>query len=297
MLPAGGAAGQRCGGAAGWRGARRQEAGVRAGAHAARALCARPRRPSRASRRCLTLAPSAYCGALPPPPPVASSTTSQARTCRVGLDAMPMHLALLPLPHVLAVRAPRVRAEAVDPPKLHLRDDGARLAHRQVAQAGAHATRTERRCSRASVERAALLGRHAATCCGPHAPEPSEAQAAILGGPTEAAQRSTHLADVLVSYLPRVHAEPVHPAVLPLTLELVATRKGVRAAPALQPSLPVALIARPVGVQAHADAMQLAILHAALILALHGPARNSARAATPRRRRKGVAAGPLRIPC
>ena len=141
----------------------------------------------------------------------------------------------------------------------------------------------------------ALHLRQAATCCGPHAPEPSEAQAAILGGPTEAAQRSTHLADVLVSYLPRVHAEPVHPAVLPLTLELVATRKGVRATPALQPSLPVALIARPVGVQAHADAMQLAILHAALILALHGPAlaTNSARAAHPRRS-QGGSCGPPR---
>lgn len=66
---------------------------------------------------------STRCGALPPPP-VASPTTSQVSTCRVSLDAMPMHLALLPLPHVLAVRAPRVRAEAVDPPKLHLRDHG-----------------------------------------------------------------------------------------------------------------------------------------------------------------------------
>jgi hypothetical protein len=75
----------------------------------------------------------------------------------------------------------------------------------------------------------------------------------------------------------------VHPAVLPLALELVATRKGVGAAPALQPSLPVALKARPGGVQAHTDAMQLAILHAALILALHGLDRQNPRPAVARR--------------
>ena len=36
------------------------------------------------------------------------------RTMRIRLDAVAMHPAVLPLPHVLAVRAPRVRAEAVD---------------------------------------------------------------------------------------------------------------------------------------------------------------------------------------
>ena len=105
-----------------------------------------------------------------------------------------------------------------------------------------------------------------------------------------------NLADVLVTNLPCVHAwvrqwpwsrskgrphavahgpsmrtrtETMHPAVLPLALELVATGKAVGAAAALEPILPIALIARAIRVDAHSDTVDLAVLDVPRVLTLH----------------------------
>jgi len=65
-------------------------------------------------------------------------------------------------------------------------------------------------------------------------------------------------------------AQSLHPApVLPLALKLVATGKRMSAAPILEASLPVALIARAVRVDAHPYPMHLSFLDVAIVFALH----------------------------
>ena len=86
-----------------------------------------------------------------------------------------------------------------------------------------------------------------------------------------------HLADVLVANFPRVHAEPMHPPILPLARELVTRGEAVCATATLEASLPVALVAAAVGIDADADAVNLAVLHMTRVLALHRRSRACAR--------------------
>ena len=78
-----------------------------------------------------------------------------------------------------------------------------------------------------------------------------------------------YLADVLVANFPRVHPKAVHPAILPLALELVAAHEAMRATAAFEPALPVALVTRAVRVHADAHAVDFAVFHMASVLALH----------------------------